>query len=221
MMRRTPRSRLLFCAAVVVALVTAFVVFQDIATLHDRASSLGPPRSVLVVARDVALGATLRAADVRVTSRHASTVPENALRDLDDAVGRIVSVPLVAGATVQEPQLVAAERDGIDGLVPVGHRAVRVRTDDGLQVPAGAVVDVLAAWDPTVATRAEAEIVARAARVLEPADGAGEAAVEDDLGVTLLVTEDEARGLAYAAANGVVTLALAPPEDACCSSPGS
>ena len=35
------------------------------------------------------------------------------------------------------------------------------------------------------------------------------------------LTPDEARGLAYAAANGVVTLALAPPEDACCSSPGS
>ena len=118
---------------------------------------------MLVVARDVALGATLARGDVRViVAVRVDGARRTRVRDIDDAVGRIVSVPLVAGATVQEPQLVAAERDGIDGLVPVGHRAVRVRTDDGLQVPAGAVVDVLAAWDPTVATRAEAEIVARA-----------------------------------------------------------
>ena len=45
--------------------------------------------------------------------------------------------------------------------------------------------------------------------------------VGDGVGVTLLVTEDEARGLAFAAANGVLTLALAPPEDACCTSTGS
>ena len=87
MMRRSPRSRLLFCAAVVVALVTALVVFQDIATLHDRASSLGPPRSVLVAARDLALGATLARATCvsrRVMRRQC---PTDALRDVDDAVG--------------------------------------------------------------------------------------------------------------------------------------
>ncbi|HVJ99099.1 MAG TPA: hypothetical protein VNC41_19905, partial [Acidimicrobiia bacterium] len=37
-------------------------------------------------------------------------------------------------------------------------------------------------------------------------------------GVTLLVTEDEARAVAYAAAVGQIALALAPPETACCTS---
>ena len=63
-------------------------------------------------------------------------------------------------------------------------------------------------------TGREAEVVAHAARVL--AVDADDDALADGAGVTLLVTEDEARGLAFAAANGVLTLALAPPEDACC-----
>ena len=65
--------------------------------------------------------------------------------------------------------------------------------------------------------------MAHAARVLAVDDAADADATgaADGVGVTLLVTEDEARGIAFAAANGVVTLALAPPEDACCSSTGS
>ena len=40
-------------------------------------------------------------------------------------------------------------------------------------------------------------------------------------GVTVLVTEDEARGVAYAAAIGEVMLALAPAQTACCGGPPS
>ena len=36
--------------------------------------------------------------------------------------------------------------------------------------------------------------------------------------MTLLVTENEARAIAFAAANGSMMLALAPPEAACCPS---
>ena len=73
---------------------------------------------------------------------------------------------------------------------------------------------MLVALDPTLSDRREGQVVARAARVL--AVEADDDALADGAGVTLLVTEDEARGLAFAAANGVLTLALAPPEDACC-----
>jgi Flp pilus assembly protein CpaB len=85
------------------------------------------------------------------------------------------------------------------------------------------VVDVIASLEISIDGAARAEVVARAARVLAIDDGADGAptGAADDVGVTLLVTEDEARGIAFAAANGVVMLALAPPEDACCSSTGS
>jgi Flp pilus assembly protein CpaB len=175
---------------------------------------------VLVVARDLALGTTLGATDVRSESRYASTVPEAALASIDEATGRTVVVPVLEGSVLLAPHLADPGRDGMDGLVGPGSRAVRVHPEDGLRPPVGAVVDVMAAIDPTFTGRAGADVVARSARVLavDAPDGAG---IDDTTGVTLLVTEDEARELAFATANGVVMLAIAPPEDACCSPPGS
>ncbi len=46
--------------------------------------------------------------------------------------------------------LARAGRDGLDGLVPVGYRAVRVADPDGVRPLAGAVVDVLATYDPSI-----------------------------------------------------------------------
>ena len=197
---------------------TTGVVFSDLAALHRRAGTLGPPRSVLVARRDLALGTTLGANDVRVISRYATAVPANAVSSLDDAVGQIVAVPVVEGSVLQSTHLTTTERDGLGGLVPVGYRAVRVRPEDGLHPPAGAVVDVIASLEVSIDRRGASR--GRRARgagagVDDAADGAASGAA-DGVGVTLLVTEDEARGIAFAAANGVVMLALAPPEDACC-----
>jgi len=175
---------------------------------------------VLVAVHDLPLGATLGATDVRSVTRYASSLPGDAVSDDRDATGRVVTVPVVAGAVLQRAQLAPADRDGLTGLVPVGSRAVRVRPDDGLAPPVGAVVDVFASVDASVDAGAEATVVARAARVLA-VDTADRNDEGRGVGVTLLVTENEARGLAFAEANGVLTLALAPPEDACCSSPGS
>ena len=84
-------------------------------------------------------------------------------------------------------------------------------------------MDVIASLEVAIDRAAEAEVVAHAARVLaiDGTDDAAATGAAAGVGVTLLVTEDEARGIAFAAANGVVMLALAPPEDACCSSTGS
>jgi Flp pilus assembly protein CpaB len=91
---------------------------------------------------------------------------------------------------------------------------------DGFRPPPGAVVDLLAAFDPTLSpagARNTAIVVARGARVLGIDDGAG-SGTEGGSGVTLLVTEGEAGGVAYAAGNGELSIALAPPEAACCTS---
>jgi Flp pilus assembly protein CpaB len=199
---------------VVVAIVTVVVVGGDLTTLHRRARELGAPQTVFVAAHDLPLGATLGANDLVGVSRYASAIPEAAIVDLDDAVGRVVAVPVVGGTVVRDANLAGRDRDGLSGLVAKGYRAVRVRPEDGLRPPPGAVVDVLVALDPTLADGTRASVVAHAARVL--AVEADDDAMVDGTGVTLLVTEDEARELAFAAANGVLTLALAPPEDACC-----
>ena len=178
---------------------------------------------MLVARRDLALGTTLGANDLRVISRYATAVPDNAVSSLDDAVGKIVAVPVVAGSVLQSTHLTTTERDGLGGLVPVGYRAVRIRPEDGLTHRRARWSTSSHRWRSRSTRPRHAEVVARAARVLAvddaaDADATGDA---DGVGVTLLVTEDEARGIAFAAANGVVMLALAPPEDACCSSTGS
>jgi Flp pilus assembly protein CpaB len=181
---------------------------------------------VLVAHDDLPLGATVTRADLDVVKMYSTLVPRGALRDLDDAVGHVVAVPVLRGATLMARHVAPAHRHGVDALVPDGRRAIRVVTDDGLRPERGDVVDVLVSLDPSLVARAGggdgAVTVAKAARVLA-VDGAGDRGEAmpsaHGPGVTLLVTEQEAHAVAFAAANGALMLALAPPEAACCTDP--
>jgi Flp pilus assembly protein CpaB len=221
-MRRSPRVLLAWAAAAVLALTTARVVSGDLAELHRRARDLGKPVTVLIAAHDIPLGATIAPDDLRAVSRHASVVPGDAVHALGAATGRIATVPVLRDGVVTERALAPRTRTGLDAVVPSGHRAIRVVSADGYRPPSGVVVDVLAAFDPTVVlvegASAEAVTVARAALVIARGDGATSDGAEQS-GVTLLVTEDEARAVAFAATNAELSLALAPPETACCTSP--
>src|SRR5262245_24763522 len=144
-MRRSARSMVAWIAALVVALVTVFVVASDVNALHRRARDLGTPRTVYVAAHDLPLGATLGASDVHAIPRYADAIPEHAIAEAGALVGRVVAVPVLAGTIVLEGNLTERDRDGTSGLVAFGYRAVRVRPEDGMRPPEGAVVDVLAA----------------------------------------------------------------------------
>jgi len=220
-MRRSPRALLAWAVAVAVALGTSRIVAGDLASLHRRAHDLGAPRSVVVVVRDLALGATIAAGDVRAVSRYAGTVPAGAARRTGDVVGRVVVIPVLRDEFLSSRALAPAARSGLDAVVPPGRRAVHVMIKDGFRPPRGAIVDVLAAFDPNAVTidngGATAATVARAAQVVALDDNV-ESGGQQGTGVTLLVTEDEARAVAFAATNAELSLALAPPETACCSS---
>ena len=226
-MRRSPRVLLAWAAAVVVALVTMRVVATDLGSLHRRAHSLGADVPVVLAARDLPLGTTLAPGDVHTVRRPSTTVSPEALRDVASAVGRIVAVALLRDDVVGARHLVAADArgngPGINGIVPVGSRAVRVLVKDGFQPPIGSVVDVLATYDPSLENVAgspgQATLVASGARVLALAGAAqtgdaGASAEGSGSGVELLVGEDEARSVAYASSVGDVALALAPVQTA-------
>jgi pilus assembly protein CpaB len=220
-MRRSPRVAFAWLATLVVALTTARVVGGDLATLHRRAATLGPERQVVVAARDLDIGETITARDVTTEARYQKDIPREALTDEDAAIGRVVRVPVVQHALLFTAHLAPSDRSGIDGVVGDGQRAVHVTPADGFRPPRGSIVDVLAAFDPTAVVvdgaRASAVIVASGARVL--ATDERDTVDETNAGVTLLVTESEARVLAFAAANGDLTLAIAPPESALHSRP--
>jgi len=213
-------------AAVVVALTTARVVGGDLAALHRRAASLGPQVSVIVATHDLELGQTISSRDIRREFRYRSEAPREAIRRASGAVGRVVIVPVLRNEMLFTGHVAPASRTGIDAVIPRGERAVHVTPKDGFRPERGSVVDVLAAFDPTaVAVDGPADaavVVASGARVLAvddaSASGGGDAS---DAGVTLLVTEAEARAIAFAAATADLTLAVTPPESACCAEPGS
>ena len=217
-MRRSPRVLLAWAAALIVMLVTVRVVAADLGSLHRRAHSLGADVPVVLAVRDLPLGTTLAAGDLRTVQRPSTTVSRDALRNPAAAVGHVVAVALLRDDVVGARHLVTAT----DGVVPEGRRAVHVVVKDGFQPPVGSVVDVLATYDPSIAAgtgaAGQATIVARGAAVLALA-GAPAGADTTGSGVTLLVTEAEARSVAYAASIGEIALALAPARAACCPVP--
>src|SRR5690242_12323153 len=139
-MHRSPRVVLAWAVAVVLALLTARVVGGDLQALHRRAHDLGPDVHVLLAQRDLPLGASLRASDVRVVTRPASTVPSDALRAPDAVSGHVLLIALLRDDIVRARDLAPASRPGLDGVVPAGRRALHVVLKDGFRPPVGAVV---------------------------------------------------------------------------------
>ena len=226
MSRRSPRAVLLWLGAVLVAVVTAALVATDLAALHRRANSLGTPRLVAVAVRDLFVGSTIGRGDVRSRSVHRSQLPSGALAP-SVVEGRVVAVPVVRGAFVVDGNLAPRRRTGLDGAIPPGMRAVRIVARDAVHPPVGSSVDVLVTFessDGATAAGAPTVVAARGVLVLgtneapaaveTPTSERGAAGQGSGVGVTLLVSEGDAPRLAFAAAAGVVTLALVPPEDA-------
>lgn len=234
--RLRPRRRALpiRIAAVGLAALSALVVARDLRTLQRRSADLGPLVEVPSAARDLPLGRVLRASDLTTVERHRSQVPAGTVGSATDALGRTLVVPLVAGSPVPARALAPAERRGTAALVPAGMQALRVVADDAIIPPVGATVSVLAAGTDagagalgldegatagavTGGDTGAAAVVASAARVLAvetPEDNEGD--VRRAVGVTLLVTPDEALRIASASVAGPLILTLEPPEDACC-----
>ena len=224
MPRRTPRAMLLWTGAAVVAVATAVFVATDLAALHRRAATLGATRTVAVAAHDLALGSLVQAADLDTRTVHRSQLPSGAVAP-DRARDRVVAIPVARGGYVLAGNLAPRRRTGLDGAIPRGMRALRIVARDSVQPNPGTAVDVLVTYDRSTTGEAaapddDAIVAARGVLVLgtddEPAavDAGAAGVARDGLGVTLLVTEDEAERLAHASATGIVTLALVPPEEA-------
>jgi Flp pilus assembly protein CpaB len=222
-MHRSPRVLIAWFMAALVGLTTVRIVATDLGTLHRRAQALGSDISVMIATRDLPLGHTIAESDLREVARPASTVARDSVRGRVDAIEHVVVVPLLREDVVRAGDLAPASRNSLDAVIPVGARAVHVLTKDGFRPPIGAIADVYAAFEPGAGTEPPAALraarVASAATVLD-VDALDESDAAGSAGVTLLVTEGEAAAVAFAASYGQLTLALAPPESACCRSLG-
>ena len=218
MLRRSPRAVLLWAAAAVLAVATAAYVADILVSLRHQDRAFGPVHTVVVATRDLPLGRRLAARDLTDRRVRGEAQEPGALTAPRSAVGRVVAVPLLRGGVVTDRHLAAHRRNGRDGTVPAGRRAMRVVIEGGVRPRPGDPVDLYATFDPqtvgadveptlTIAHGVPVTAVDREDRSVS--DNAGAA-----IGVTVLVTPDEAKRLAFATAAGTLALAIAPPEDA-------
>ena len=218
MLRRSPRALLLWTAAAIVAVATAAYVADILVSLRHQDQAFGRVHTVVVASRDLPLGRRLRAADLGDRHVRGQAEGPGTVTRRPAAVGRVVAVPLLRGAVVTDRHLAAQRRDGRDGTVPAGLRSMRVIIEGGVHPRPGDPVDVYATFDPqTVGADVEPTLtVAHAVPVIavDRGDAAGPGEHGGAIGVTVLVTPDVAKRLAFATAAGTLAIAIAPPEAA-------
>jgi Flp pilus assembly protein CpaB len=194
--RRLSRSPLLFWfLALALALLTGSTVARLVGRAEAAAARYGSVRRVTVATHALAPGDVIDTSDVVARDVPAAFLPKGAMTT--PPVGRTVVVSVFEGEPLLRGHVAPAATSGVAALVPDGMRAITVpRGPAPAPVRRGDRVDVLATVEggegpPTFA-------VAEAALVVDvQADSA-----------TVAVTPDEAPRVAFAAAGGVVALAI-------------
>jgi pilus assembly protein CpaB len=175
-----------------------------------------PMKDVVVAARELEVGATIRPEDVKAAKLPAPLVPQGSFARVEEVVGRPVTSKILAGEPVLGGRL--AERGsgfGLAPIIPTGMRAVSVRVNDvanvaGFALP-GMRVDVLATLrpqgeeGPRTTTVLQNILVLSAGQQLQP-DASGKP-INVPV-VTLLVTPEQAETLTLASNEGRIQLVL-------------
>lgn len=178
---------------------------------------------VVVLRADVPVATSLTKEYLTTAEWPVAHVPQGALRDEDQAVGRVVRRPVAAGEPVLEMALFeTGTSGGLPAVIESGHRAVSVKVDNviGLAgfVSPGARVDVMATIRRVDRDRAlpYSKVILQNIRVLAVDQKLEEARAGDPElvnVVTLEVDPIEAEHLIYAAHEGRLQLAMRTPGD--------
>lgn len=196
---RRPPLRHVVAAAL--ALFVGLTVHRTTTSAVDRAAALGDTVEVIVVQRSRGAGATLGGDDVTREPRPRAHVPDGAVTGskIVSVTGRALRSAVAAGEVLVTDRLAGEGRTGPAALVPRGWRAMAIPFIE-TPVPAapGDLVDVIASFDPSLVEGDPSVVVAERAVVVD---------VDDDA-ITVAVTRSRATHVAFALANGIVTLAL-------------
>ena len=220
------RTGLLGLLALVFSVSAAMGVF--LFTRQVPAKTLIETVSIVVAAEPVQRGVTLSAEMVKRRDWPRQFVPEGAMRDLEEAIGRTVWIPLVADDVVTESKLASkGSGRGMASLIPPGMRAVTIQTPNVATGVAGFIlpgnkVDVLwtvsqVAHDDqtgggsTATLLQNIEILAVDQTIEMPYENKVDS--QDLRSVTLLVSPVDAAKLDLAQNRGTLRLALRNPED--------
>jgi len=188
---RRGRWRRTVAARVLSAVLAGAALWLTVSALLPAPPDPGVP--VLVVTRDLPLGATVGADDVRVDRRPDAYVPRGALTAGEAAVGRVLGAPMVSG------EIVTATRfrgPGQLAALPAGSLAVSLPVGDPSIVSTLRPADLV-----SVLVTGSGETVATAAVVLAtdlPSSGMLGGSGSTGAHVWLALTPAEARAVAVA-----------------------
>lgn len=213
MFRRSPRAAILWAAAALVAVATATTVISTLSSLRRQDQAYGALSTVVVARRDLPLGTRLSARDLAVRHLRGEAPDSDAVATASAAAGRTLTTPLLRGGVLTRRHLAAPDRAGLGAVVPPDRRAVRLVVEHGLEPAVGDLVDVMATFDPaTLGDGGDPTVVVAAAVPVIAVEANTDAG--DTVAVTVLVPPRTASRLAFSAATGTISLALAPPEAA-------
>jgi pilus assembly protein CpaB len=210
-----------FLTVLGVSLLFALVVSSIFYQMTARAG--GAPkkdkvdmREVVVAARPLPMGASIKPADVKIEKTAAAQFPKGAFSRVEEVIDR----PVVSNVLLDEPVLdgrlgVRGSGAGLAPIIPVGMRAVSVRVNEvvgvaGYVLP-GMRVDVLVTGRPprledtVTVTVLQHILVLSAGQIIQP-ETRGQAIPTPV--VTLLVTPEQAETLTLAGNEGKIQLVL-------------
>ena len=205
--------------SLVFALVISSVFYQMTARAGStkKAPEATDLRDVIVAAKPLAVGTTIKPADIKLTKVPTVAFPKGAFSKPEEVIDR----PVISNVLMDEPVLegrLAARGSGLGlaPVIPVGMRAVTVRVNDvsgiaGFVLP-GMRVDVLVTGQPPSAgsgtmtvTPLQNMLVLSAGTSMQP-DAKGQAIQAAT--VTLLATPEQSETLTLANNEGRIQLVL-------------
>jgi pilus assembly protein CpaB len=202
--------------------VLAFATYNYMQKVPARTVTI-PTRPVVVAAADLDLGTELSRDDVRLIDWPASAVPQNAISDPNQVIGRGLVLPVIQNEPILPMKLASKDAGaGLPPAIPQGLRAVSVRVNEVIGVAGyvlpGTRVDVVATVSPNEKTEnttskvilSNVEVLAAGTKIDRETDKNKPMPVNV---VTLLVTPDEAERLTLASVQGKIQLALRNPLD--------
>jgi pilus assembly protein CpaB len=201
--------------------VLAFGTYNYVQKIPARTVTM-PTRPVIVAAADLDIGAELTRDDIRVIDWPENSVPQNAITDANEVIGRGLILPVIQNEPILPMKLASKESgSGLPPAIPPGLRAVSVRVNEVIGVSGyvtpGTRVDVVVTLSPTQQQQdMTAKVILTDVQVLAAGTKMERDTKDKPVAVsvvTLLVNPEEAERLTLAANEGKIQLALRNPLD--------
>ena len=205
--------------SLVFALVVSSIFYQMTARAGTPAKKVErtDQRDVVVAARPLGIGVTVKPGDVKIVKMPLEQTPKGGFSKVEEVIDRPIISTILQDEAVLEGRLAARGSGlGLAPIIPVGMRAVTVRVNEmvgvaGFVLP-GLHVDVLVTGKPPDATSAmmtntvlQNILVLSAGQTMQPDQRGG--AINAPT-VTLLVSPDQAETLTLAGNEGRIQLVL-------------